>query len=152
MDMFRGINPINLDAKGRMAMPTRYREHITDHSGGKMVVTIDTESKCLLLYTQPEWVVIETKLQDLPAFNPKTRRIQRLLIGHASDLELDGNGRVLLPATLRDYAGLGKNIVLLGQGKKFEIWSEEEWVQTRDAYLQESEETAIPEELQSLSL
>ncbi len=122
--MFRGINPINLDAKGRMAMPTRYREHINVACGGQMVATIDTESRCLLMYTQPEWEVIEAKLEKLSSFNPQTRRIQRLLIGHATELELDGNGRVLLPSSLRDYASLEKKIVLLGQGKKFEIWSD----------------------------
>ena len=151
--MFRGINPINLDAKGRMAMPMRYREHIAATCEGRMVATIDTDSRCLLMYTQPEWDVIQSKIEQLSSFNPVTRRIQRLLIGHATDLELDGNGRLLLPATLREYACLEKKIVLLGQGKKFEIWSEDQWLQTRDAYLDEGQDDGvIPEELQSLSL
>lgn len=150
--MFRGINPINLDAKGRMAMPKRYREHINVACDGQMVATIDTESRCLLMYTQPEWEVIEAKLEKLSSFNPQTRRIQRLLIGHATELELDGNGRVLLPSSLRDYASLEKKIVLLGQGKKFEIWSEELWVAQRDAYLEEAQDEGMPEELMSLSL
>ena len=151
--MFRGINPINLDAKGRMAMPTRYRGVITADCEGQMVATIDTESRCLLMYTQPEWDVIQKKIESLSSFDPVTRRIQRLLIGYATDLDMDGNGRLLLPAALREYAGLDKKIVLLGQGKKFEIWSEENWLQTRDAYLDESGgEGGIPQELQSLSL
>ncbi len=134
-------------------MPTRYREQIAASCEGKMVATIDTESRCLLMYTQPEWEVIQIKIDALSSFNPSTRRIQRLLIGHATDLELDANGRLLLPATLREYAGLEKKIVLLGQGKKFELWSEENWLQTRDAYLDEAQgEGLIPEELQSLSL
>ncbi len=151
--MFRGINPINLDAKGRMVMPTRYRDGIAASCEGQMVATIDTESRCLLMYTQPEWDVIQAKIEQLSSYNPTTRRIQRLLIGYATDLELDGNGRLLLPATLREYAGLEKKIILLGQGKKFEIWSDELWSQTRDAYLEEAEgEGLVPEELQSLSL
>lgn len=150
--MFRGINPINLDAKGRMAMPTRYREHINATCGGRMVATIDTESRCLLMYTEPEWAVIEAKLEKLSSFNPQTRRIQRLLIGHATELGLDSNGRVLLPSSLRDYASLEKKVVLLGQGKKFEIWSEELWVAQRDAYLEEAQDEGMPEELMSLSL
>lgn len=151
--MFRGVNPINLDAKGRMAIPTRYRERIAERCEGQMVATIDTEARCLLLYTLPEWELIQAKIEALSSFNAETRRIQRLLIGHATDLEMDGNGRLLLPAPLREYAQLDKKVVLLGQGKKFEIWSEALWTQTRDAYLQEVEGGgAMPEELQSLSL
>ncbi|WP_210396734.1 division/cell wall cluster transcriptional repressor MraZ [Motiliproteus sediminis] len=151
--MFRGVNPINLDAKGRMAIPTRYRERIAERCEGQMVATIDTEARCLLLYTLPEWEVIQAKIEALSSFNAETRRIQRLLIGHATDLEMDGSGRLLLPAPLRDYAELDKKVVLLGQGKKFEIWSEALWTQTRDAYLQEVEGGGVmPEELQSLSL
>ncbi len=151
--MFRGINPINIDAKGRMAMPTRYRGVIAADCEGQMVATIDTESRCLLMYTQPEWDLIQRKIEQLSSFDPATRRIQRLLIGYASDLEMDANGRLLLPSTLREYAGLEKKIVLLGQGKKFEIWSDENWCRQRDEYLEDvSAEDAIPDELLSLSL
>lgn len=151
--MFRGANPINLDAKGRMAIPTRYRERIVERCEGQMVATIDTNSRCLLLYTLPEWEIIQDKIESLSSFNAETRRIQRLLIGHATDLEMDGSGRVLLPTTLREYATLDKKVVLLGQGKKFEIWSEELWEQTRDTYLLDSEPGgAVPIELQNLSL
>ncbi len=136
-----------------MAIPTRYRERIAERCEGQMVATIDTEARCLLLYTLPEWEVIQAKIEALSSFNAETRRIQRLLIGHATDLEMDGSGRLLLPAPLRDYAELDKKVVLLGQGKKFEIWSEALWTQTRDAYLQEVEGGGVmPEELQSLSL
>jgi len=151
--MFRGVNPINLDAKGRMAIPTRYRERIAERCDGQMVATIDTETRCLLLYTLPEWEIIQARIEGLSSYNEATRRIQRLLIGHATDLEMDGNGRVLLPAPLREHAALDKKVVLLGQGKKFEIWDEALWLQTRDVYLQEVKTGgAIPEELQGLSL
>lgn len=150
--MFRGVNPINLDAKGRMALPARYREAVHCHCEGRMVVTIDTEDKCLLLYPQPEWDEIQAKIDALPSFNKAVRRIQRLLTGHATDLELDANGRMLLPAPLREYAQLDKKIVLLGQGNKFEIWSEALWNSTRDEYLQLDEDEEVPPELQSLSL
>jgi MraZ protein len=150
--MFRGVNPINLDAKGRMALPARYRETVYSHCEGRMVVTIDTEDKCLLLYPQPEWDEIQAQIDALPSFNKAVRRIQRLLTGHATDLELDANGRMLLPAPLREYAQLDKKIVLLGQGNKFEIWSEEIWNSTRDEYLQVDEDEEIPLALQSLSL
>lgn len=150
--MFRGVNPINLDAKGRMALPARYREAVHGHCEGRMVVTIDTEDQCLLLYPQPEWDEIQAKIDALPSFNRAVRRIQRLLTGHATDLELDANGRMLLPAPLREYAELDKKIILLGQGNKFEIWSEALWNSTRDEYLQADDDEVIPPELQSLSL
>ncbi len=151
--MFRGVNPINLDGKGRLAIPARYRESINDHCDGKMVATIDTESKCLLLYPQPEWDVIQAKLDALPSFNKAARRIQRLLVGHATDLDMDAAGRVLVPAPLREYALLEKRIVLLGQGNKFEIWSEELWNETRDEYLLDVDSgAALPDEMQTLSL
>jgi len=151
--MFRGINPINLDAKGRMAIPSRYREPLSVHCAGEMVVTIDTESRCLLLYPIHEWEEIQQKIEALPSFDKNARRIQRLLLGHATDVEMDANGRLLLSAPLREYAQLEKKIVLLGQGKKFEIWSETLWQKTRDEYLQIGEEEApLPVDLQSLSL
>lgn len=150
--MFRGVNPITLDAKGRMAVPARYREMIAAHCNSQMVATIDAESRCLLLYPLPEWEVIQEKLEALPSLNREARRLQRLLIGHASDLEPDANGRLLLPATLREYAQLDKKIILLGQGRKFEIWSETLWSETRDEYLQETGAAVLPDGMQSLSL
>lgn len=153
--MFRGITQINLDSKGRMAIPTKFRAPLQSSENASTVVTIDTDSSCLLLYPLKEWEMIEEKLQALPSFNPEARRIQRLLIGHASDLEIDANGRILLPALLRDYARLEKKIMLIGQGKKFEIWDEAHWVHERERWLAEeanAEKTALPEEVRSLSL
>lgn len=151
--MFRGVNQINLDAKGRMAMPARYRDQIDDCCDSQMVATIDTEARCLLLYPLPDWEQIEKKIEALPSFNPAARRIQRLLIGHATDLEIDSSGRLLIPAPLRDYAQLDKKLILLGQGRKFEIWSEALWNETRDTYLAITDEAAnLPDNLQTLSL
>ncbi|MGB1237327.1 MAG: division/cell wall cluster transcriptional repressor MraZ [Pseudomonadales bacterium] len=151
--MFRGINPINIDAKGRMAVPSRYREQLMEQCGGQMVVTIDTETRCLLLYPVDEWEIIQRKIEALPSFDPGARRIQRLLIGHACDVDMDSGGRLLINATLREYASLEKKVVLLGQGKKFEIWSESLWHQTRDDYLSvENQGDGLPVDLQSLSL
>ncbi|MEH6358221.1 MAG: division/cell wall cluster transcriptional repressor MraZ [Pseudomonadales bacterium] len=151
--MFRGVTNINLDAKGRMAMPTRYRERLAEHCGGQMVVTIDPQDHCLLIYPIDEWEVLQRKLEALPTFNKQARRVQRMLIGHATDIDIDGSGRLLLSQPLRDYAQLDKKTVLLGQGKKFELWSEDLWLERRDAYIEDngsSEE--LPDELLSLSL
>lgn len=151
--MFRGINAINLDPKGRMVMPTRYRDRLHEH-GGQLVITIDTEATCLLLYPLPEWEIIERKLEELPSFNQVTRRIQRLLIGHATEVEIDSSGRILLPPLLRSYAKLEKHLMLVGQGKKFELWDEQQWHTGRNTWLAEQAKMGddLPPELQSLAL
>ena len=151
--MFRGLASLNIDAKGRVTIPAQYRQAIMDEANGGVVITIDPEERCLLLYPLPQWIVIEEKLEELPTFLPATRRIQRLLIGHATELELDRTGRVLLPPLLREYAGLDKTIMLVGQGKRFEIWGESQWQMGRDAWLAEGlQGDDIPSELMSLSL
>jgi MraZ protein len=155
--MFRGAAAINIDTKGRIAMPVRFRDLLIDkvesQTNPQLVVTIDTEEPCLMIYPLNEWDLIQQKLEQLPSFNPSARRIQRLLIGHATDLELDANGRILLPALLREYAQLNKKVMLLGQGKKIELWSEPLWNTRRETYLQASSNTEeLPELLHQLSL
>ncbi|WP_461537786.1 division/cell wall cluster transcriptional repressor MraZ [Spongorhabdus nitratireducens] len=151
--MFRGVNAINLDAKGRLAIPTRYRQCLLEQSEGQLVATIDTDEPCLLIYPLPAWNAIQEKIEALPSFHPMTRRIQRLLIGHATDLVMDAQGRILLPPLLREYAGLTKKTMLLGQGRKFELWDEACWMKRRDEYLDEaSSADETPLELQTLSL
>lgn len=152
--MFRGINAITIDTKGRLAIPTRYRGALGAEEKIPLVVTIDTEETCLLLYTLDQWQIIENNLQKLPSFNAAARRIQRLLIGHASDVELDANSRVLLPNVLRGYAQLEKDVVMIGQGNKFEIWSKELWESRREQWLAEeaSELAGLPDEMKTFSL
>lgn len=151
--MFRGIHAINLDPKGRLAVPTRYRERLEQDREGSLILTIDTESPCLLLYPVGEWEAIEVKLEALPSFNAAARRIQRLLIGHATELMLDGAGRVLLPPLLRTYAKLEKTVIFVGQGKKFEIWDEGTWQTNRDSWLTPStDDSELPADLKNLSL
>ena len=151
--MFRGVQHINMDAKGRLAMPARQREPLLSQCDGQIVITIDTQSKCLVVYPLPEWERIEKDIQGLPALNPAVKRFQRLMLGYASDLELDGNGRMLLPQSLREYAQLDKKLVLVGQGNKLEIWSESLWMAERDQALADSGPDAeLPDELMSLTL
>lgn len=154
--MFRGIAAINVDAKGRVTVPANQRAILMEESEGKVVLTIDTEDRCLLLYPLTQWLIIEEELSALPSFNPATRRIKRLLIGHATDITLDRHGRILLPPLLREYAGLDQRIVLVGQGKKFEVWGESQWDMGRDSWLAEDTEDeeggGVPHELMSLSL
>lgn len=151
--MFRGVNGINIDVKGRIVVPTRYRERLQE-SRSCIVLTIDTEEKCLLLYPLTAWEEIESKLSELPSFNPAARRIQRLLIGHATEVELDSHGRILLPPLLREYASLSKRAMLVGQGKKFELWDESHWQKRRDEWLTEelNSDLGLPDEVKKLSL
>ena len=150
--MFRGVNAINIDAKGRMAMPAKYRERLQQCCEGRLVLTVDMD-RCLLLFPEPDWDQFERKLVRLPTLNPRARRLQRLLLGHASECEVDGHGRILLPAMLREYAQLEKRIVLVGQGAKFELWDEQTWNDKRDMWIAEEAESTegLPAELESLS-
>ncbi len=151
--MFRGINTINLDAKGRLAMPARYREQLAQHGNGALVVTIDTNHRCLLLYPNAEWEQIERQIESLSSFDPMSQRVKHLLIGHANDLEMDGSGRILLPQELRQYAHLEKHVCLIGQGKKLEIWDQGNWNEQREQWLTESSTSAeLPEKLRALAL
>ncbi|QIB66607.1 division/cell wall cluster transcriptional repressor MraZ [Kineobactrum salinum] len=151
--MFRGVQHINMDAKGRLAMPARQREPLLSRCAGQIVVTIDTQATCLAIYPLPEWERIEQEIQALPALKPAVKRFQRLVLGYATDLELDANGRMLLPPPLRDYARLDKKLVLVGQGNKLELWAEELWLAEREQALQESGPLAeLPDELMSLTL
>ncbi|EON89537.1 division/cell wall cluster transcriptional repressor MraZ [Plesiomonas shigelloides subsp. oncorhynchi] len=127
--MFRGALSLSLDSKGRLAIPTRYRDHLLNECLGQLICTIDIHQPCLLLYPLPQWEFIEQKLAGLSSMVPEERRIQRLLLGHAAECEMDSAGRILLPATLRSYAQLHKELMLVGQLNKFEIWDADAWQQ-----------------------
>jgi MraZ protein len=127
--MYRGASSISIDSKGRMAIPTKFRDILLADCQGEMICTIDIHQPCLLLYPLSEWEDVEAKLRKLSSMNPHERRVQRLLLGHASECKLDGNGRTLIAPTLRKHADLQKNIMLVGQLNKFEIWDEAVWQQ-----------------------
>jgi MraZ protein len=149
---FRGVYNLSLDAKGRIVLPARYRERLAEICNSQLVITIDTDQPCLLIYPLNEWELIEEKIEALPSFNPTTRRIQRLLIGHATDVEVDNNGRTLLSNPLREYAQLGRKVVLIGQGKKFELWDEALWAQRMGEWLGDKSDAEMPEALADLTL
>ena len=150
--MFRGATKVTLDDKGRMVMPTRYRERLREQAQGRVVVTVDRD-QCLLIYPLSEWEQIERKLMALPTLHAQSRRLQRLMVGHATDLEFDGHGRLLLPPELREFAGLSRHAMLVGQGGRFELWDETRWTERRDFWLKSEESTTdLPAELDSLSL
>ena len=151
--MFRGANKVTLDSKGRMVMPTRYRERLNERCQGRLVVTVDRD-QCLLIYPLPDWEEIERKLVRLPALNKQARRLVRLMVGYATELEMDAHGRILLSRELREFAQLDRQAVLIGQGNKFELWDEERWNARRDEWLNgdDSDYADLPQELESLSL
>lgn len=152
--MFRGATLVNLDSKGRLTVPTRYRGMLSEESQGQMVCTIDLHQPCLLLYTLPEWEIIEEKLSRLSTMNPAERRVQRLLLGHASECQMDNAGRLLLASTLRQHAGLTKEVMLVGQINKFELWDEQTWYQQVEEDITAEKQTQEPlsARLQDLSL
>lgn len=149
--MFRGISNLSLDAKGRLAMPTRYREPLAVQCAGEVIVTVSADAPCLAIYPMPVWLEIERQLDALPGTNRKATRIKRLLIGHATELTLDSSGRLLLPPELRAYASLDKGAVLVGQGKKFELWDEAAWRAAMYAP-EEDEDGDSPDALELIAL
>lgn len=152
LGMFRGATKVTLDAKGRLAIPSRYRERLLTVARGELVVTVDRDH-CLLIYPQPDWEEVERKLVAMPGLKKQVRRLQRLMLGYATEFVMDGHGRILLTRELREFAGLDRQAMLVGQGKKFELWSEERWNARRDEWLaDEGEEAVLPQELETLSL
>lgn len=123
--MYFGETAINLDAKGRFAIPTRYRELIEEQCAGRMVLTYSAfDSGALWLYPLEAWEKVRDEVMRLSTWDPGHRSLQRRLVGSATPVEPDGSGRILLPQTLRQVAGLEKRVVLLGMGTRFELWNE----------------------------
>jgi MraZ protein len=148
--VFRGVTHLALDNKGRLAVPAKHRAALTGEIDGRVVLTADP-GHCLLLYPIAEWEPIQARLMALSSFNERVRSLQRLLVGHADDVELDGAGRILVPPALRQYAALDKHVVLVGQGNKFELWDEARWTeQTAQAIVFPA--GGLPPELDGFSL
>ncbi len=126
--MFQGAAALNMDAKGRIAVPTRHREALTREADGKLVLTAHPEG-CLLLYPGPAWEPVRTKVMGFSSFNTLASKWKRLLVGFAEEVELDNAGRMLVSPELRDFARLDKRVMMVGQGSHFEIWAVEAWAQ-----------------------
>jgi MraZ protein len=129
--VFRGVTQLALDAKGRLAIPGKHRAALTgpaENSERTLIVTADP-SRCLLVYPRATWEPLQARLMGLSSFNVEIRGLQRLLVGHADEVEMDGTGRILVPPALRQYAALEHHVVLVGQGNKFELWDDARWQQ-----------------------
>lgn len=152
--MLRGASALNLDNKGRLAIPGRYRDALLTRCEGRFVVTVNTTKEhCLWMYPLDEWRKVERKVAALPDFDPNHQRLKRFFIGYAGDTEMDRNGRVLLPAPLRAFAKLEKEVYLIGQGNKFELWSGPMWDERREQWLKNPMDLKnLSVELEQLSL
>ena len=148
--VFRGVTHLSLDAKGRLAVPARHRDLLLGTGDGRLVLTADP-SRCLLVYPVDAWEPIQSRLMALSSFNDKIRNLQRLLVGHADDVEIDGSGRILVPPALRAYASLDKHVVLVGQGHRFELWGHAQW-QAQTAQAIAFDAGTLPPELDGFSL
>lgn len=127
--LFRGVTQLALDAKGRLAIPGKHRDALAgpaDNAERTLIVTADP-SRCLLVYPRATWEPIQARLMALSSFNEQIRGLQRLLVGHADEVDMDGAGRILVPPALRQYASLDHHVVLVGQGNKFELWDDATW-------------------------
>lgn len=155
VSMFRGQSTISVDAKGRLAVPTRVRELLSTLPGPDLVITLNPWDLALWLYPLAEWLLIETKLGGLSDFDRQSRRTKQIMRGYATDCACDGQGRVLLPPQLREIAGIDKQVALLGQGNKLEIWNAETWAAERDKWLRDvadGADASSSASLESLSL
>jgi len=131
---FRGTSELSLDAKGRLAMPVRYRETLVDFCDGDIVVAIDyARDNYLLVYPRPHWEIYQETLESWSTFDPDVQMVKRMILGSATDIKMDGSGRILLSPVLRRHAGLEKQVVLIGQNQKFELWNQSTWDQAREA-------------------
>ena len=147
--MFRGLNKISFDTKGRISIPTKYREELLRISKKKLICTIDLDY-CLLLYPLHSWLKIEDQIMKLPTLNATSRKLQRLLVGHATDIEMDKSGRLLIPNELRDFSMIKKEAMLIGQGNRFELWDYLRWTKLREKWLK-SDKYTLPKEFEGLT-
>ena len=148
--MFQGAAALNLDAKGRMAIPARHRDALLAQAGGSLVLTAHPH-RCLLLYPAPAWEPIRAKILAAPSLETQSAMLRRLLVGFAVDSEMDAAGRLLVPPELRQYAALEKQVWLVGQGSHFEIWSDSGWREQQEAIFALGDKL-LPPGLENLTL
>ena len=127
-EVFQGAAQISLDAKGRMTVPTRTRDPLTQGGTVRLVLTAHPDG-CLLLFPSPAWDPIRTRVMSFPSLDRQFSVWKRLLVGFAQDVEIDGAGRLLLPPEMRDFAHINRQVMFVGQGSHYEIWDLEQWKQ-----------------------
>ena len=141
--MFRGAAKVTLDVKGRMVLPTRVRDRLAQLGESQLVATVDRD-QCVLVYPLGDWQKLQDQLLNLPNLNSEARWLQRLMVGYATDLDIDGHGRVLIPGELREFTGLQRDAMLFGQGNHLELWDEIAWKQASMASIAPAQRSAAP--------
>ncbi len=124
--MFRGRYEHAIDAKGRLSIPSKFREILTTNYDERLILT--NFDNCLWAYPYKEWQAVEEKVSALPQFKPEVKALQRFFISAACECPVDPNGRIIIPNTLRKYAGLGSDVVLVGMTKRIEVWAADRWM------------------------
>jgi len=152
--VFRGFSTVSIDDKGRLAVPSRFRDRLMEMAGGCLVQTLNPLDRSIWLYPLTEWEIIENKLATLSDFDKQSRRAKQMMRGYASDCQLDSQGRILLAQELREYAEIKRSAVILGQGNKFEVWDQAGWKEQRDLWLEQvgNEDSEPSDALKPLSL
>ncbi len=140
--MFRGIADVSLDDHGRIAVPTRFRDGLRQQSAGKLVITVDREELCLQVYAAQDWDAAEAALNAEPDDRLLARRRKLMLISHATDVDLDASGRMLIPPKLRSFAGLKKKVVVVGQRNRIGLWDHDTWEALVDAWREDARQLA----------
>ena len=148
--MFQGPSEINLDIKGRLALPMRYRESLISMGQGALVVTAHPH-RCLLLYPKFSWEPIRQAVMSKSSLDVQTGLLQGLLVGYADDVVMDGQGRVLLAPALRRFAGIDRQVMMFGQGNHFKLWSPDNW-DKQFAQIEQLGQQLLPTSLQDLVL
>lgn len=148
--MFQGSTALTLDAKGRLAIPTKYRELINGQSSGKLVLTGHPDG-CLLLYQAATFKEVRSRLMDTSDTNPRVAAWKRVIVGMAQETEPDAQGRMLITPELRRYAGMEKQLMMVGQGNRFEVWSDAAWNQQLEQIRAQSGQV-MPEAMENFTL
>ena len=148
--VFQGASQVNLDAKGRMAVPTRIRDPLTQGGTVKLVLTAHPDG-CLLLYPTPAWEPIRAQVMAFPSLDRRFSLWKRLLVGFAQDVELDSAARLLISPELREFAHITRAVMLVGQGSHFEIWDLEGWNHQLEA-LKSGGNSTLPPGMENFSL
>jgi MraZ protein len=150
--LLTGQQSTALDAKGRLAIPARFRTLLKESCDGQLMITANHDKECLLIYPKHEYEQRAQVINKLSDFDPLERRLKLMFIGYAFDLEMDGNSRVLIPPTLRNLIGIERDVVLVGLHHKLELWDEGAWSRNLDSLFSIGPEIVVSEKLKGLSL
>ncbi len=147
-----GLHMVALDAKGRLAIPSRYRDMLDQHCQGKMVITMQHHGQSLMLYPENEFNEVARTVSKLSDFDAVEANMKYLILGHASYVEIDSSGRVLVPPLLRELVGIDKKVALVGQNNKLELWNETTWLEKQKTLYTTRYADSVSEKLKGFSL